>query len=356
MRMRTAVFAWAKYSPIRFFEQAQYMRLLRAGSALLIHQRFLAMGTEVSVRLICTDSSQRDDALCAIQAVINLMHEFGRDAWAWGDGALSAFNRTLAAGEAAQIPANLQGLFARAWQVRQQTDGLFEPRIAQLVHLWGFDDVARLRDSPPSQHEIDVLLSALHAAPDYKGAGRYGPAPGVAWDFGGIGKGHIVDMALDLLRERGFGNAIVNAGGNLAVRGAHHARPWRAAVRDPRSPEGALRLLASLDVRDEAVITHGDDQRYFEHEGLRYAHILSPDTGAPVQGLRSLTVVHTDATLADAGGAALFVAGIDDWQAVAKILSIDQVLVVREDGRVQATATLAARLSPSPDVVIETLT
>ena len=331
------------------------MKLLRAGTARLIHQSFLAMGTEVSVKLVCPCRGQRDDALRAIQAVVDLVQAFGREAWAWGDGALAVFNRALVAGEAARVPDNLRELFTRAWQIRQQTGGLFEPRIAQLVHLWGFDDVARMRDEPPAQHEIDALLSALRSAPDYQPMQRYGPAPNVAWDLGGIGKGHIVDRALALLCERGFRDAIVDAGGNLAVRGAHHARPWRVAVRDPRSSLEPRRLLAALDVRDEAVITHGDDQRYFEHGGCRYAHVLSPATGAPVQGMHSLTVVHADATLADGGGAALFVAGIDGWQPVAKKLGIDQVLVAREDGRILATPTLAARLFPEPDVIIETL-
>jgi thiamine biosynthesis lipoprotein len=320
----------------------------------VIEHRFLAMGTEVSVKLMCPRRSQRPDALRAIRAATDLMHQFGRDAWAWGDGALSEFNKSLVAGAETIIPAHLRDLFARAWQIRRQSHGLFEPRLAQLVRLWGFDDVARLRDIPPTQHEIDTLLSALRTAPDYQNAGCYGPAPGVAWDFGGIGKGYIVDQALALLREHGFAHAIVDAGGNLAVRGTHHARPWRVAVRDPRSSMEPRRLLAALDAEDEAVITHGDDQRYFEHDGRRYAHILNPLTGAPVQGLRSLTVVHADATLADAGGAALFVAGPDGWQALARALDIDQVLAVREDGRIQATAALAVRLSTGTDVAIET--
>lgn len=329
------------------------MKLFRASNARLIDQRFLAMGTEISVKLVCDHRSRRGAALEAIQRVVDLMHDFGHEAWAWGDGSLSRFNTALCAGEAPEIPAGLRDLFTRAWSIHQQSDGLFEPRVAQLVRLWGFDDVARVRESPPPLHEIEQLLAAMNVAPDLNEASTYGPAPQVGWDFGGIGKGYIVDKALDILCQHGFEDAVVDAGGNLAARGAHHMRPWRVAIRDPRSFHDPRRLLASLQVFDEAVITHGDDQRYFDHEGRRYSHILHPKTGVSVQGFRSLTVVHEDATLADAGGAALYVAGPDAWRAMARKMGIDQVLIARDDGGIQATAALLQRISAEPDVHIE---
>lgn len=329
------------------------MKLFRATNARLIDQRFLAMGTEISVKLVCEHRSRRDAALKAIQHVVDLMHDFGHEAWAWGDGSLSRFNAALCAGESPQIPRDLRELFERAWSIRQKSDGLFEPRLAQLVRLWGFDDVARTRDSPPAAQEIEQLLRAMSTAPDLNGADRYGPAPNVAWDFGGIGKGYIVDKSLDILRKHGFADAVVDAGGNLAARGSHHMRPWRVAIRDPRSSQDPRRLLASLQVFDEAVITHGDDQRYFEFDGRRYSHILHPKTGVSVQGFRSLTVVHADATLADAGGAALYVAGPEAWRALARKLGIDQVLIACDDGSIQVTPVLARRIQAEPEVRLE---
>jgi thiamine biosynthesis lipoprotein len=331
------------------------MKLLRGSNARLIDQRFLAMGTEISVKLVCMSRAQRSSALQAIDQVASVMHSFGREAWAWGTGSLAQFNRALIAGESPMIPEDLRELFEKSWQIHQQSAGLFEPRLAQLVRLWGFDDVARLRDSPPPAQEIEVLLRAVKAAPVLNGALPYGPAPDVAWDFGGIGKGYIVDKALEILQQRGFGNAIVDAGGNLATRGSHHTRPWRVAIRDPRSSHDPRRLLASIEAFNEAVITHGDDQRYFEYEGRRYSHILHPKNGIPVQGFRSLTVVHPDATLADAGGAALFVAGPTEWRSLARKLGIDQVLMVNDDGSIQATAKLAQRVMPELEVRIEVL-
>ncbi|MGQ0530374.1 MAG: FAD:protein FMN transferase, partial [Panacagrimonas sp.] len=81
-----------------------------------------------------------------------------------------------------------------------------------------------------------------------------------------------------------------------------------------------------------------------EVDGQRYSHILDPRSGMPAQGLRSLTVVHSDGTLAEAGGAALFVAGRDKWPLLARKLGLSQVLAQTDDGEVQVSPVLAARL------------
>lgn len=313
-----------------------------------LQRRFLAMGTFVTVTVM-VEPRGRVAAEAAINAVERELDAFGREAWAWGAGALAQLNRQLAGGETVTLPPTLQPLFAAAWQIRQRSGGLFEPRIGSLVRLWGFDDLARLRDEPPVQAEIDALLARLRAAPDYDGGTQYGPAPGVSWDFGGIGKGWIVDRMLEQLAARGYQNASIDAGGNLAVRGRRNDRPWRIGIRDPRSSD-APSLLAAMDAHDEAVITHGDDQRYFEYQGTRYAHLLDPRSGWPAQGIRSLTVVHPDASFADAAGGALFVAGVDGWRALAQRLGVSQVLVLTENGELLATRALAARLRTQPEM------
>lgn len=321
----------------------------------LVRRNFLAMGTEITVTLAPQRRGQFRSVKRAMSELKTLLRNFGHDGWAWGQGALSGFNQNLAGGLTPTIPHGLRTLFDRAWEIRQASGGLFEPRVAMLVHLWGFDSLERIRSSPPDDADIDALLQALQRAPDYDWASEtYGPAPNVAWDFGGIGKGYIVDQALDLLSELGFDSATLDAGGNVAVRGRRRDRPWRIGIRKPLGPNDdidAPELIATLEASDEAINTHGDDQRFFIHEGRRYAHILDPRTGRCASGLRSLTVVHADGTLAEAGGAALFVAGPQRWPELAPLLGIEQVLAVDDQGGVSVTAALAQRLQPEPGVI-----
>jgi thiamine biosynthesis lipoprotein len=309
----------------------------------LLERQFLAMGTAVLVTVAIGGESRRAEALRAVAEVRKLLVEFGREGWAWGSGALAQFNRRLQQGGVAVVPEVLHPLFERAWAIHRASDGLFEPRLGNLVRLWGFDEAARLRSSPPPVAEIEAGMAALRAAPVFDGGCYYGPAPGIAWDLGAVGKGYIADLALEWLAHRGFHHAMVNAGGNVASRGSRGDRPWQVGIRDPLQPG---EILATLAVADESVVTHGDEQRSFEHDGLRYSHLLHPCSGWPAQGLRSLSVIDRDGTLADGGGAALFVAGRDGWPALARRLGLRQVLVVNEDGGLWATEALAARLRP----------
>ncbi len=316
---------------------------------LLLRQEFLAMGTQVSVSIHLATPKDRPAAAKAATAVEAFFHDFDRSWNPWGDGTLATLNQTLAAGKSIVIPSPMRALFARAWQIRELSGGRFEPRIGTLVRLWGFDDTARLPTAPPDRANIDSALAALHAAAPYDESDRYGAAIGVTWDFGAIAKGAAVDEALSRLRVDGFTDAIVDAGGNLAARGRRGERAWRIAIRHPRAELGQ-RFLATLDVGDEAVNTHGDYERYFEYQGQRYCHILDPETGVPARGFESVTVVHADATLADAGGAALFVAGPEHWRELARRLGLDQVVTVDAQGQVTATATLARRLQLTPGI------
>lgn len=311
------------------------------------------MGTVVSITLIAARGHETA-ARAAINEVEQYLQQFGHDAWAWGSGALAQFNGALADGRRVAIPPFLHSLFRRAWQIRQWTEGRFEPRIGALVKLWGFDDAEHLRETPPGPREIDRHLLDLEAAPDYDGGAFYGPAPGIAWDFGGIGKGFVIDRALARFVAAGFRHVSIDAGGNLAVRGRYKHRRWHTGIRDPRSDDAhAPQLLAHFDIEDEAVITHGDDQRGFTYQGQRYGHLLDPQTGWPAQGLRSLTVVHPDAALADAAGGALYVAGPVHWPALARRLGITHVLALYDDGHLVATPQLATRLRLTPGLHLQ---
>lgn len=307
----------------------------------------MAMGTLVTVTLVF-DRGRRAQAEAAISNIERMMLNFGRDGWAWGSGALARFNQALADGQRVEVPSSLRALFQRACEIRRASGGLFDARIGALVRLWGFDEVLRSPQTPPDAAQIDALLAALRAAPDYEGGRQYGPAPGVAWDLGGIGKGYIVDAALERLGLLGFSDASVDAGGNLAVRGMRGERAWRVGIRDGHQVDdeglSEASLLGSFDASDEAIITHGTDQRYFVFDGQRYSHLLDPRSGRPAQGLKSLTVVHRDATLADAAGAALFVAGRENWPVLAQRFGIEQVLSIDDEGHIEVTPALAQRL------------
>jgi thiamine biosynthesis lipoprotein len=274
--------------------------------------------------------------------VQKFFEDYERTWAAWGTGPLGAINHDLAAGRNAVAPADLRPLFLRAEEARKSSGGRFDARIGALTKLWGFDDESHLRSEPPAAAEVQRLRAALAAAPGFTG-GIYGPAA-VQWDFGGIAKGAAVEEAVARFKAAGIANVIVNAGGNLRTSGKRGSAPWRIGIRHPRgkSPDEVIAWLVTD--RDEAIMTSGDYERFFEYQGQRYCHILDPATGAPARGLRSVTVIHADAAWADAASTAVFVAGPERWREVAKAFGIEQALAVTESGELQVTAALNARL------------
>jgi len=117
-------------------------------------------------------------------------------------------------------------------------------------------------------------------------------------DFGGFGKEYAADRAVALLAERGARHGFVNLGGDIRVLGPQpDGQPWRFGIQHPRKPEATI---ASIELAEGALATSGDYERYLEHEGRRYCHILDPRTGWPVAHWQSMSVV---APLAVAAGA-----------------------------------------------------
>ncbi len=119
---------------------------------------------------------------------------------------------------------------------------------------------------------------------------------GTAVTLDGIGKGYIVDRGVDVLKERGFPNVFVEAGGDLMAAGEKQGGvPWRVGIRAPRS---SMTLLARVDAREQAVATSGDYMQPFTPDYAQH-HILDPRTGRSAPELASSTVIAPDAATAD---------------------------------------------------------
>ncbi len=307
------------------------------------HRRQLyVFGTLVEIQAYGVETEHFSRAVAEVQRRFQAMH---RNWHAWkGDGALIRLNRAFARGQCAPRDTELEAIITQAQRLEQQSLGRFNPAIGRLVALWGFHtDDFPIRQPPPGEAAIRALLAQAPSMRDITitDAGICSRNPAVALDLGGFAKGLAVDEALDILARYGIEHAIVNAGGDLRVRGQHGKRQWQVAVRDPAGGQPLLTLAA----RDgEAIFTSGNYYRYLAHAGQRYAHILDPQTGYPVAGIQSATVIAPNGALADAAATALVVAGTRDWLSVARGLGLDQVMLIDEQGTVWLTPAMKARI------------
>ena len=172
--------------------------------------------------------------------------------------------------------------------------------------------------------------------------------------FGGFVKGFAVDDAIASLQKLGINNALVNIGGDLRAIGMPGKRPWVIGIRHPRQ-DG---MIASIPLQHgESVFTSGDYERFFEFKGSRYPHILDPRTGWPADQAISVTVLHDNASIADAAATALFIAG-DNWPNVAKKMGILHVMLIKPNGDIELSPKMYQRikfLNENTSRIIKTL-
>lgn len=263
---------------------------------------------------------------------------------AWKPGDVTTVNRAFAAGRAVQPTREVWGLIQGAAALERLSAGYFNAGVGAVVAGWGFHADRLENGAGPGRREIEAWSRARPSLSqiEHRQGWLRSRNPLLQLDFGGYAKGVALDWALDRLALSGVRGAVLNLGGNLAAMGDRGTQPWSIGVQDPSGPG----LMARLTIQGrEAVVTSGTYQRYREVDGVRHSHVMDPNSGRPVAGLISVTVVHPSASLADAAATALLVAGAGRWRGLAERMGVDQVLVVDPSGRRMATPALQRRLA-----------
>jgi len=317
-----------------------FLLLACSESASEYRQSLFIFGTVVDLKLRGVSNERAEEAVLTVDKAFQRMH---KDWHAWKPGELSALNHGFVSGQPRPVTPFLLPLMTQSQVLFKQSEGLFNPAIGKLIALWGFHSDDRPSGPPPASEAIAELVNQAPGMDDLEIVGNQVRSrnPAVDLDFGGFAKGYALNIAIDLLREQGVDNAIVNAGGDLCVSGTHSGRPWRVGV---RHPQGAG-IMASIEALDgECVLTSGNYERYREHDGVRYPHIIDPRDGLPVRHIASATVIDEDGGRADAAATALTVAGPNAWFRIAKQMQLRYVMLVDEEGAVYMNPAMAKRI------------
>ncbi len=249
---------------------------------------------------------------------------------------LSAVNKEAGVAPVA-VPDDLRAVVRRGIEVGTRSDGAFDITWAALWGLWDFRAEAPVvpaaADIAPRAALVDYTQVVVDEAAGTVFLGKVDMKLGL----GGIAKGWALDRAAAELDGRGIGRFLLSGGGQVLARGS-----FRVGIRDPRGAPSDF--FAVIAVTDTSISTSGDYERFFFVDGVRYHHLLDPRTGRPARGLRSVTTVCADATLADAMSTALFVLGPERGLALAERTQGLEAVFVDADGGLAVTSGLANRL------------
>ena len=238
-------------------------------------------------------------------------------------------------------------LLRRALDIAAETDGAYDPTVYPLMRAWGFADGSY---RVPEQTELDALLERT-GWKNVSVDGTTASLPeGFALDLGGIGKGYAAGRCKEILKAHGVTSALLSLGGNVSALGSKpDGTAWTVAIEDPDGGD----YLGTVQISYQCVVTSGGYQRYFELDGVRYWHILDPETGKPARsGMKSVTIVSADDTLADALSTALFVMGEEQAADFWRVHRAEFGAVwLTEDGRLFVTEGLTLTTERKYEVV-----
>ncbi|MBI4712830.1 MAG: FAD:protein FMN transferase [Planctomycetes bacterium] len=225
-----------------------------------------------------------------------------------------------------------------AQEISKESGGAFDITVEPLVKLWGF-----FSDNPhlPQKADIENALKKVgYQHIIIKDGQVTKDLPDLHIDLGAIAKGYGLSETVKVLKNQGAKAALIEAGGQVYGFGAIKGKPWMVGIRNPRSSG----VIAGMGIADLSISTSGDYERFFEQDGIRYHHILDPQTGYPARGLMSLSVLMQDPTLADGWSTALFVMGPEKAMKLAQSKSDIQIIVVNDRGEISSSAGLDSSL------------
>lgn len=162
-------------------------------------------------------------------------------------------------------------------------------------------------------------------------------------DVGAVGKGYATEIAAQYLAEQNCSGYVLNIGGNIRIIGTKpDGSDWITGIRDPLDSDGGI--ATKLHLADTACVTSGIYERFYTVDGVRYHHIIDPDTLYPAQNFSSITVITPDSGLADALSTALFCMSYEEGLALVQTMPEVEVLWILPDGKLQMTQGISERI------------
>ncbi|HML74348.1 MAG TPA: FAD:protein FMN transferase [Anaerohalosphaeraceae bacterium] len=269
-------------------------------------QRCGMMGTNVIIK-VQTEESELEKAHAAIEKAITRMQNLIEIVNARDPNSEVSYLNQNAGNVPVHIHAELMQILQTSRDVSVASEGAFDITFYAVGQLW------KLRPVLPEIPTDEAIASALLCVgyqkmilnPDAMTA--FLNKEGMRIELGAIAKGAVVDEAAQSLRDDGFTNYLINAGGDLYVTCPTGSPGWNVGLTNPVDPRGPV--LVTIEMHRGSIVTSGNYEKMVEINGKRYHHIIDPRTGRPADRCISVTVIADNAMLADAYATAFFVMG-----------------------------------------------
>jgi thiamine biosynthesis lipoprotein len=200
-------------------------------------------------------------------------------------------------------------LIKRAKKISKLTNGAFDISYASMDKVWFFDGTMTEMPSEEAIKKSVAKVGYENIILNEENHSVFLKLDGMKIGFGAIGKGYAADKAKELLMKKGITAGIINASGDLNTWGTQtNGNDWLVAIVNPLNKEKAF---SWMPVKNSAVVTSGNYEKYVKFNDILYTHIIDPRTGYPATGILSVTIFTKTAELADALATSIFVMGTE---------------------------------------------
>ena len=244
-------------------------------------------------------------------------------------------------GEKITVSQDTRILTTYGLNLAQQTQGALNPALYPVTSAWGFTTGTY---TVPTAFELSQLLPLTDYTKIKLNWDRIELEPGMALDFGALGKGYAGDEIVRILKERGITSALLDLGGNVQALGKKNdGTMWNIGIRNPWGGSAS----AALKIADQAVITSGGYERFFTaKDGHQYIHIFDSNTGYPVEnGVVSVTIVAESGLYADGLSTGMFVMGLEKASDFWKQHKDFEMIIFTEDHNLYYTEGLVKTIT-----------
>lgn len=278
---------------------------LVANPDILLKKRVNLMGSVFEISLVGTDSASLE---YQIQLVIDEIERIENLISEWRPNTqISEVNRNAGI-RPVKVDREVFELTRRAISYSILSDGAFDISVAALDKIWRFDGNM---DALPSDAAVQNSVTKVGFEKielDSIASTIFLKQSGMKIGFGSIGKAYAADRGRHILQEMGVKGGLINASGDIALWGKPpEKKSWSIGISDPEKP---YKITRKLRMKEGAVATSGNYQKYVMFNGVRYSHIMDPRTGYPATELASVTVIGPMAEFANALSTSVMVLGV----------------------------------------------
>lgn len=286
------------------------------------------MGNHFELTVVADDEKwahERIDAgVSEIQRIERLLTTFS------DDSETNLINRN-AGEEPVVVSAETFNLIERSLRISQVTQGAFDITYGSIdKRLWNFDQhMTSLPDKETAKNMVR-LINYRNVILDRERSTVFLKEKGMRIGFGGIGKGYAAERAKLIMKQRGVESGVVNASGDLTAWGLQpNGKPWTIGI---ANPDAKHEVFSYMSITDLAVATSGNYEKFVMIDGKKYSHTINPHTGLPVTGIKSVTIITTNAEIADAMATPVMIMGITTGlDMIDQIKDIEAVIIDDHD-------------------------